>query len=170
MKPKKINFKIITDEESQPMRILKEMRDAHHERLHDARIALAWRYGWKEDQDGRLKLGQCKKASDLDRELHDYDFVILLNSEAWKAADFSDKNMRALIDHELCHCEIARNEDETPKVDEDDRTVYRTRRHDIEEFHEIVARHGLHTEALERFARAAMEAADKPLLAIANDG
>jgi hypothetical protein len=45
--------------------------DAHHEDLSktNARIALAWQLGLKPDVDGRLVLGRCRKATDLDREL-----------------------------------------------------------------------------------------------------
>src|SRR5687768_3287217 len=58
--------------------------EKHHDELINARIALAWSTSWKPDQDGHKKLGQCKKASDLDRELAPYDFVILLNKGWWE--------------------------------------------------------------------------------------
>src|SRR3972149_12141547 len=64
--------------------LLEELVEAHHEHLTDARIALAWATTWKRDVDGRLQLGKCKKASDLDRELAPYDFVILLNQDFWQ--------------------------------------------------------------------------------------
>ena len=50
----------------------------HHGALLDARIALAWNLSWTPDVDGRVTLGKCKKASDLDRELAEFDFVIIL--------------------------------------------------------------------------------------------
>src|SRR4051812_39232899 len=58
----------------------------HHEDLDrtNVRIALAWCTSWKPDADGRLTLGKCKKATDLDRELAPYDFVILLNRDFWQ--------------------------------------------------------------------------------------
>src|SRR3990167_6477780 len=80
--------------------------DAHHEHLSEARIALAWHRGWKQDKDGRLTLGKCKKASDLDRELAEFDFVIILNHEAWHDPGCRDKQKRALMDHELCHAGV----------------------------------------------------------------
>jgi hypothetical protein len=144
----------------QPYKILEEMVKANHNHLTDAKIILAWRYGWKSDADGRLKLGQCKKASELDRKLHDHDFVILLNHEAWNTAGFTEAQMKALIDHELCHAEVTHDRNGEPKVDADGRTMYRIRRHDCEEFREIVARHGLWKQDLEAFAETAMKAKD----------
>ena len=51
-----------------------------------------------------------------------------------------------------------------PKQDEQGRTVYRIRRHDIEEFQDVVARHGLYTGKLEEFAAAAINDAKRPIL------
>lgn len=51
-----------------PYRIMEKLIADHHPQLKDAKIALAWRYGWKATTDGHTTLGQCKKGSDLDRE------------------------------------------------------------------------------------------------------
>jgi hypothetical protein len=161
--PKKISVSHIPEKENGatplPYQIMAELIPAHHAHLAEARIALAWRYGWVEDADGHLRLGQAKKASDLDFTLHNYDFVIILNFDAWNAADFSMEQMRALLDHELCHCQISQDEDGEEKRDTAGRPVWRIRKHDIEEFTEIVDRHGLWRKDLEQFARVAMEKA-----------
>jgi hypothetical protein len=77
----------------------------HHEDLDrtNVRIALAWATSWKPDVDGRLTLGKCKKATDLDRELAPYDFVILLNRDFWQNPRVTDVQRQALLDHELMH-------------------------------------------------------------------
>jgi hypothetical protein len=174
-KLKKINHQLIErlgekKKVVQPYRIMEELVKAHHEHLVGAKIALAWRFGWKEDKDGRLRLGQCRKVSDLDRDLHGYDFVILLNQEAWNAADFSEADMRALIDHELCHAEVARDKHGGIKVDEQGRTIWRVRGHDIEEFIEIRARHGDWTATREAYAKVAIERKAAPLLNLSEAG
>lgn len=128
--------------------------EEHHEEITNARIALAWALSWKQDVDGHVKLGQCKKASDLDRELHPFDFVILLNAEWWQDGRVTDDQRRALLDHELCHATVKLDEDGEPARDTMDRVIYRLRKHDIEEFTEIVARHGTYKRDLERFASA----------------
>lgn len=151
-------------EVTEPYRIMDALIVQHHPHLADANIAIAWRFGWTEDADGRLRLGQCSKGSDLDRELHGFDFVILLNHEAWNHAEFTEKQRRMLIDHELCHAQVAEDEDGEVKRDVKQRIVYRIRKHDIEEFEEIVQRHGFQTAALESFAKTCIARAKMPLL------
>jgi hypothetical protein len=129
----------------------------HHEdelgRTH-ARIALAWALNWKTDVDGRLVLGRCKKASDLDRELAPFDFVILLNRWFWQDVRVTDDQRRALLDHELMHAAVAYDERGGVKRDERGRVVFRTRKHDLEEFSDIVSRHGVWKRDIEAFAHA----------------
>lgn len=124
----------------------------------NVRVALAWATSWKPDVDGRLTLGKCKKASDLDRELAPYDFCILLNQEFWLNPRVTDAQRQALLDHELMHAAVVYDEDGEIKHDERGRACYRIRKHDIEEFADIVARHGCYKRDLEEFARAIVRA------------
>ena len=163
MAKKKINFELISREHCpEPYAILDEMRKNHPD-TRRAVIALAWRERLKSDQDGRLILGKCVKASDLQRELVACDFVILLNREVWEF-DFDDDKRRALMDHELCHAAVACDEEGEPKEDERGRMVWRTRKHDIEEFQQIIERHGCYKKDLEHFAEAMEKARKTPLL------
>jgi hypothetical protein len=155
--PKKVSYELIAvgslaGERMYPL--LDTLVAEHHSEIAGARIALAWNTSWKADTDGRLVLGKCKKASDLDRELAPYDFVILLLKSFWEDARTSDAQRAALLDHELCHA-APKEDPETGENMEDERgrLVYRTRRHDIEEFGCIVERHGLYKRDLEAFAR-----------------
>lgn len=139
-------------------RLLEEIREAHHEEIFEARIALAWCTSWHPDRDGLLVLGKCKKASDLDRELAAFDFVILLNKLVWQDFSFTEEQKRALVDHELCHADVARDPVSGDKVrDERGRQVFRIRKHDIEEFRDIVARHGCYKRDLEAFGKAILQ-------------
>lgn len=128
----------------------------HHEDLDrtNVRIALAWCTSWKADADGRLTLGKCKKATDLDRELAPYDFVILLNRDFWLNPRVSDLQRAALMDHELMHAACVYDEQGEIKTDERGRTCYRIRKHDLEEFADIVTRHGCYKSDIEQFAQA----------------
>jgi hypothetical protein len=152
--PKKVNIHLIpTEGEYGGIYVLmRELITAHHEHLLDARIALAWRHGLKPNKDGQLVLGKAHKASDLSRELAAYDFVIMLNFDAWIQMEAPMR--RALVDHELCHCQVAMDGDKV-QMDTKGRKVYRIRKHDIEEFREIVARHGTYKKDLEDFVKAA---------------
>lgn len=161
--PKKVSYTLIADMHGTPGRAMYEMLRAlireYRGDLKDARIALAWCTSWKPDVDGRLILGKCKKASDLDRELMAFDFVILLNRSFWNDPDVTDVQRRALLDHELMHAAVKYDDAGEPVEDERGRLVYRVRKHDIEEFADTVKRHGVYRHDLETFARALRSAA-----------
>lgn len=131
---------------------LHELIEKHHSDLRNAKIALAWCTSWKADVDGRMTIGKCRRASDLDRELSDFDFIILLSQTFCLYA--TDDQRRALIDHELCHAALKTDKYGEPVEDERGRKVYRTRRHDLEEFACIVERHGTYKRDLALFAQA----------------
>lgn len=164
-KPKKVNYRVLARSgEPELYELMDSLIAEHHGDLGHANIAIAWRFGWKPDADGRLTLGQMKKASDVDRQLHGHDFALLLNYEAWTAAEFTQSQKLALLDHELCHAAISYDEDGEPRRDEQDNLVYRVRKHTIEEFTEVVRRHGLWRHDLQAFAEASVQAKKHPLL------
>lgn len=164
---KKVNVKLVPEfnagRKVSVYVVAERLIEQYHEHLADAKIAIAWRYGWKANADGRVVLGQAKKGSDLDREMHGFDFVILLNHEAVNGGSLNDKQIEAVIDHELCHCQVSKDQNGERKTDENGRVVYRIRKHDIEEFQEIVARHGCWKDELEKFVGAALESKKLPL-------
>jgi Putative phage metallopeptidase len=164
VKPKKVSYRLIapTSDEGRPLyALLEELVEAHHQDLHDARIALAWCTSWKPDVDANVTLGKCKKASDLDRELAAYDFIILLREAFWTDPQVSDLQRRALLDHELCHAAVACDRHGEPVEDERGRIVYRTRKHEIEDFTCIAERYGCWTRDLQQFARALDQARER---------
>jgi len=154
--PKRISFSLIppmdNGHEPEAYRLLREVRSKWHPDLDGAKIALAWRKRLKADKDGHLILGKCMKASDLQRELVNWDFVILLNQEVFQDTAFTLEKRIALIDHELCHATRALDKWFAPANDEKGRAVWRMRKHDIEEFRCIVERHGCYKQDLVKFA------------------
>jgi hypothetical protein len=164
---KRVTVKLIprknAGEVTEPWSLMEEIKAKEHANLEGAKIAMAWRIGWRSDADGIMTLGMCRKRGDLDRELDSFDFVILLNQEAWKGLNTAQK--RALIDHELCHAKIVVDSDGNPKTDDRDRLVCRIRKHDCEEFKSVVERHGLWTSDLAALAQATINDAARPLLA-----
>ena len=154
--PKKVAYTLLSraDHPSE-YKLVDTLVKAHHVELKDARVALAWCTSWRADVDGRVKLGQCRRATELDRELMAYDFVILLQKDFWTAVTVSNEQRTALVDHELCHASVKLDPyTHEPIEDERGRVVYRTRKHDLEEFDEIAERHGCWKRDLERFAQA----------------
>jgi hypothetical protein len=132
-----------------------------------ARIALAWQRGVKRDADQHLKLGRCIKSSPVHRQLHQHDFVICLNQEAW--AGFNANQRAALLDHELYHAARAFDKNGSPKCDADGKPTWRCRKHDVEEFAAVVGRHGLWKEDLVEFHKLSERKKKAPLMAASPD-
>lgn len=139
-----------------PYGYLDKLVKEYHPGLATARIAIAWMLDVKPDRDLHLTLGRCKKATDLDREFREFDVVILLNAKAWK--ELTEAQRAALVDHELCHATVATDKNGEEIRDERDRLCYRMRKHDIEEFHAVVKRHGIYLGDIAEFLRSLHEA------------
>ncbi len=175
-KPKKakaVNVQVIAEKDSagdtnEIYLMMAALLIQHHDHLAEARIALAWNLSWSADPDGRLQLGKCKKVGDLDRQLHGYDFVILLNKEAWEEPEFDTAKKLALLDHELCHAQVKRDKHDEVVKDENGKIVYRIKKHSLEEFSEIVTRHGIWKDDIRAFVqravRASREKRNQPLI------
>lgn len=155
-KPAKVAYRLLPRAEHPAMyQRLEAIVHAHHEELRDARIAVAWCTSWRPDVDGNVTIGRCKRASALDRELHEWDFVILLNERYWNDERTTAIAHDALLDHELCHATVKIDpETNDPALDERGRVIYRLRRHDLEEFACIAQRYGIWKRDLQRFAKA----------------
>ena len=158
-KPKKVSFQIIED--PSPAHDVLSDALAWHPEINGATIKLAWRKGTKADVDGRIVLGRCVKVSDLHREFFNADFIVVLNREYWDA--FTDKQRLALMDHELSHAAAKEDKNGNEMYDERDRQVFRTRKHDLEEFRDVVERHGLYKADLVAFAEVMRSAKKTPL-------
>lgn len=133
--------------------LLDETVRRHHPSLEGAKIALLWMHDVKPDKDGRLVFGRAKKVGEVEQQFHDHDFLIFLNSAVW--VELPEAARVALIDHELCHCCVDHAEDGETKL--------RMRKHDVEEFHEVVRRHGLWRTDVEAFVEAALGRKQAPL-------
>lgn len=158
-KPKKLTYELIERDSlaGHPIyALLDDLVAVHHDDLSrtEARIALAWCTSWKPDVDGRVTLGKCMKASDLHRELAPYDFVILLSRSFVEDPLVTVQQRRALLDHELSHAAVKYDATGEPMRDARDRVCFRVRKHDLEEFAAVVARHGCYKRDIEMFASA----------------
>lgn len=122
----------------------------HHSDLWDTRIEWVFR-SEASKSGGKTILGTAKKISGLAALLatpeatgdEDLDFfVITIAEDIWEY--LSPKQRIALVDHELCHCKIE-------EVNDEGDLKLLTVAHDIEEFSEIVVRHGLWRPDLRQF-------------------
>lgn len=103
--------------------------------------------------DGKATAGMCIRLDDRNYTIHGYDFVIEIAKDIWEEAD--EKFRLALMDHELGHIGIRYGEDGQPEMDEKSgRIKTYCKKHDIEEFEDVLERHGDYHPALRSFLRA----------------
>lgn len=129
----------------------------HHTHLADVRVEYVYRSKHSKTA-GRAVYGKARKVSGLiaflavnsqapvDADPGDEFFVIEIAADLWLT--LSAKERKALVDHELCHCRADFDEDK-------DQIVLSIRGHDVEEFTEIIERHGVWHDDLKEFAAAA---------------
>ena len=152
-----VKYEVIDREaEPEPWDLMERALADWHGDLTACRIVLLWVHGNKPDADNRLVLGKCHPVTEADRELHGYDRKISLNREAWEV--LTEAQRLALVDHELCHIAPQLDEDGEQKEDGHGKKLWRTVKHYIEEFVEIVERHGLYKADLAKFADIALKA------------
>jgi len=149
---------------TQPYRIMEALIHQERADLRKLRIGIAWHSGWRADADGVRTLGKCIKRTDLDRAMDGFDFMIVLNQEAWSA--FTDRQKERLIFHELCHAQVCLDKSGFPMFDDKGRLVTRTRRHNVTAFREEITEYGWQ-EDLSEIANAGIADADRGLLKIA---
>lgn len=130
--------------DAEVIEIARDLINNHHPDLEEASILFLFR-SEPGSSNGRKVLGHAQVVSPMNKLLmDDADFIIWLSESDW--ADLSRAKRRALIDHELTHCTFDR-----------DKPVIRP--HDIEEFSEIVNRHGLWETGLMIFGESCARAA-----------
>lgn len=139
-----------------------------HDHLSPERVAVAWHRGLTPNADGQILLGKCKIASELEREFHAFDVVIILNYEVWHDRETTDKARTALLDHELSHAVLKLDKEGEPIEDYAGRKKLRNRKHDVEEFTAVVERHGTYKGDLQKFAQALAKRKAAPLFANAD--
>ena len=119
---------------------------AHHEALRTAPIRYLFTLKPRKHQ-GRLTWGSLQLVGGLHAYLSTENtetyFVMLIDHERWIA--LSEEQRQALVDHELCHGTM------TPAGH------WALRTHDLEEFAEVLARHGLWRKDIEGFMRQAKQ-------------
>lgn len=124
---------------------------AHHPEALDANIAYMFR-SKSSKSGGKTKLASCILASDLQKALHGYSYVIEIAADEW---DHFEQNQReALLLHEILHIAAKENE-KTGDV------TWGLRHHDTEEFRKVVEVYGLWTGDIEEMAKAIKTAEEK---------
>lgn len=125
---------------------------AHYPDLAEANLDIA--YMWRSEAmamgEGRVAAGQCVHVADREHALHGHDFLIIMARDVW--LDATPEFRRAVVDHELSHVGIRKDEDGGNAVDEDTGRIKTfCRRHEVEEFSDVLERHGAYHSSLVRF-------------------
>jgi hypothetical protein len=108
------------------LQLVKEIRNKHYEKFKKAKIIALMRSG-KWDKWGTIsRVGKMQRRAGIDA-----DYILTLNGEAWPL--MTEKQHRALIDHELYHMKKKKT-----KIG----IAFVLRHHDVEEFIDIVKRYG----------------------------
>lgn len=94
--------------------------------------------------------GRCIRVDDRNWTVHKFDFIIEIAKDVWEQA--TDDFKRALMDHELGHIAMELTAEGGPVRDErNGRLKTRCKMHDIEEFEEVLERHGAYHKKLREF-------------------
>jgi len=152
-RPKKLTYEFIDKQSDvgRPMyAMVRELVDAHHEGLKEARIAVAWALAWKPDQDGYIVTAKISRASDLDRELAPYDLVLQINREWFYRSSTSPHLQRVEIDKVLHSVTCRLDRTGAPMRDEHLRSLFRGVRPDVQEYKAHLERWGIYSSEIER--------------------
>lgn len=165
-KPKTVSYSPIPqmDGDGQPTRWYREMAAliaSHHPDLVEIKIGLQWYKGWKPDADGKLCLGTASLSSAREQQWHGFNCFVNLNEDWYHDPQTRDLDKIAVLDHELCHFAVVKDDNGDTKKDEKGQPVVRIVKHDLEEFEKIVNRYGLYTDNLRRMAGAIYEARER---------
>lgn len=145
----------------------------HHPHLLEASILYVFT-DQKRKRCDRVRLGSAAKMNALQRFLGSgmdsvedgQDFIVLIDENYW--AILGSDAQRALVDHELCHCALFVKDTQErpprwrrfdPRLDTYDEAEHEyrwgMRGHDIEEFGEVLHRHGFwKPDERERYVKA----------------
>ena len=108
-------------------------------------------YAWKRKggvSKGRVKFGAIQKVSGVASFLAEerYQFLVWLGADNVRENEFTERQVEALIFHELCHTVFDDEKDEVILVG-----------HEFEGFRDELQRYGLWNKGAENFARAVVE-------------
>jgi len=120
-------------EEASPsvIHIAEQLIEQYHPWLREANIGFIFRDEAQKQSDGRLVLAQAQRITAKLQVYLEYDFLIWVSKKDWEG-HLTDAQREALIDHELCHCVRNMNTG-----------AWAIRPHDVQEFWQIIQRHGL---------------------------
>lgn len=140
--PKKSYDLITSDtiEGTEVLALIEEVKNRWKKDLNSARIGAAWMLRAKPDKDGHVVLGKLKRCSELEKRWNNLDAIVLLNQDRFRL--LSREQRLALVHHEMCHLAESLDSNGEAAYDGHGQRKWRTVKHDLEEFREVVRSHG----------------------------
>ena len=145
---------IFFEQASEVKRIAESIIDEVRPELSDSKGLIGYYF-----REGSMNCAaKVKKASAFERFVTGYFFLLFVDRDRW--ADFLPDGKLALIDHELMHIKRKPEErmegDQVVKgwADSADPASWEIRGHDVEDFADILARHGLWNDSAELYVGA----------------
>jgi hypothetical protein len=114
----------------------------HHPDLAECRFLILFHIDVKADKDNRLRLAWVQTMNEESALISGKDVKLTINKQFWIAPETLESDQDMVLDHECCHIRPDTNEEGEQKTDERGRKLYRMRGHEVEEFVEIIERHG----------------------------
>ncbi len=148
----------VSFEESQDLKDLAhEIIEKYHPHLKDALDVIGFYF-----REGNADwLGKAKKCTAFERHTTGYNLFVFINSAMYRL--LTEEQKKALMDHELCHFSRQYHEEPDPNnkgkwiivyEDKYEPDSWKIADHDVEEFSQIIERHGLWDKNIEKFAEA----------------
>lgn len=148
------------EESPELLEVAGKLIDKYHEHLEDAMELI----GFYMRTGSADWAGKAKKCTAFESHVTGRILFVFINAQAWRK--LNDAQKLALMDHELCHFVRAshREYDDLEQkwkeiwsnaADPDNWTI---RDHDVEEFSDVIQRHGLWEQGIEQFAVAVRNA------------
>jgi hypothetical protein len=116
--------------------------------LVEVKIGITWHNNLKPDSDGKIEIGMSRSVGDPARQRCGLDWEIVLNQEWWHHPQTSDEMRKAMLHHQMMHIGLRKDDNGDMKKDELERPRLYTRKHNVEEFREVIQAHGLYVDEL----------------------
>lgn len=141
------DLRVIADENyseaDEPTAIARELIQKHHPHLAEARIVCLFELADEpKTKNGKIVLASARKATGMLACFSQRDFILTFHGKSWE--ELTSETKRALVMHELCHCDR-----------EDGK--WATKGHDLEEFGAVVEKFGLWHRGLQNMAAVIQE-------------
>ena len=132
----------------------RELITGHYPELDDANVTIGYLFARPaQTTRGQVIAGKVKKTSVEQRLKGLPDCLIIIDGDGWD--QWTEEKRRGLLDHELYHIEVCKDNAGQIKYDEAERPKLRMKNHDFEivGFTEIIERNGEHAIETQELAK-----------------